>query len=69
MAFLKTTEHSDRDSFGMPVDSYNFIQPGSKGRRGIKNGRNILWTNFYKIYVLPNKKKLLRENGREKGVV
>ena len=34
MAFLKTTEHSDRDSFGTPVDSYNFIQPGSKGRRG-----------------------------------
>ena len=61
MAFLKPTEHSDRDSFGTPVDYSNFIQPGSKGRRGIKKGRNILWTNFYKIYVLPNKKPLNRE--------
>ena len=61
MAFLKTTEHSDRDSFGTPVDYSNFIQPGSKGRRGIKKGRNILWTNFYKIYILPNKKPLNRE--------
>lgn len=69
MAFLKTTEHSDRDSFGTPVDYSNFIQPGSKGRRSIKKGRNILWSNFYKIYVLSNKKNLLTESGREKGVV
>ena len=61
MAFLKTTEHSDRDSFGTPVDSSNFIHLALKAGKGIKKGRNILWTNFYKIYVLSNKKPLNRE--------
>ena len=68
MAFLKTTENSDRDSFGTPVDSSNFIQPGSKGMRGIKKGETFYGqtSTKYMYFLIKN---LLTESGREKGVV